>query len=398
MKAYHIFLLGLSLCMTLGCEDVERPGAGGQFIRVYGTEGADVAHALVETSDGGFAIAGKQEVAGKQDEMLLIRTDADGTVLWTKTFGGTGNDSAEDLLLLSDGGFLLVGTTRSSTDDDAWVLRTDAEGDSIWAVSMDDGGRDDQAFAAHLLDDGSFAISGSSESADSLSSSQLTLAHVLSDGTVSWQRSYGGDAYAQGFGLDIAPNGDWVVCGSKYDDANDYEMYVLRVTTDGDSLWEYTWGTTKQDNGRAIFALDDGTIAVAGHTGIGTENSDIMVRLLASDGNEVVGDTWSIGGGDAEELYCKHFFQRADGSFVIAATTQSKGEGASDFYLLAAATDKSLKIDQAFGGSNDDVATAVIETSDGRYAMAGYSKSFQFGDDYDIVLLKTTQHGDLVVE
>ncbi len=106
------------------------------WTRRYGTAAADLGHAVDLASDGGFAVAGvtKSFGAGGYDAWL-VRTDSLGDTLWTRTFGGDGEERAFSVMATGDGGFALGGWTGSSGAGgaDAWLIKTDSTGRSAIA-------------------------------------------------------------------------------------------------------------------------------------------------------------------------------------------------------------------------------------------------------------------------
>jgi hypothetical protein len=131
----------------------------------FGEEGNDYINGLLQLPDGGFLLIGESnsnEVGGTKSEPSrggtdgwVIRTDANGTALWDKTFGGPLNDHLVNAIPYPDGSFILVGRTMTGAggdksdigygNNDAWVIKIDANGNKIWdkiyGTSGDDGFR-----------------------------------------------------------------------------------------------------------------------------------------------------------------------------------------------------------------------------------------------------------------
>jgi hypothetical protein len=102
-----------------------------QWNQTYGGTKTDEAYALVQASDGGYALAGLTNSFGAGNyDFWLVKTDASGAMQWSKTYGGTGDDEAYALVQASDGGYALAGLTNSlgAGNYDFWLVKTDAAG------------------------------------------------------------------------------------------------------------------------------------------------------------------------------------------------------------------------------------------------------------------------------
>jgi hypothetical protein len=109
-----------------------------QWNKTYGGTNWDYAYALVQTSDGGYALAGFTMSFGAGNaDFWLVKTDSTGNVLWSKTYGGTSEDWAEALVRTSDGGYALAGWTVSFGVGawDFWLVKTAVESGLAWVDS-----------------------------------------------------------------------------------------------------------------------------------------------------------------------------------------------------------------------------------------------------------------------
>ena len=110
---------------------VKTDGSGNmQWNKTYGITGINYANSLVETSDGGYVLAGyTYSTAGKGD-CLVIGTDSFGNMLWNRTLGGAESDSGQSLVAAADGGLVIAGSTNSfdAGSGDFWLIKTDEFG------------------------------------------------------------------------------------------------------------------------------------------------------------------------------------------------------------------------------------------------------------------------------
>jgi hypothetical protein len=107
-------------------------------IKTYGGTLREQATVLIKTKDGGYAILGYTATLSGDEDMLLIKTDANGNLQWNKTYGGPGDERGAALLQNADGGYMLVGSTTSygAGGSDIWLLKTDSEGNIIQPVLL----------------------------------------------------------------------------------------------------------------------------------------------------------------------------------------------------------------------------------------------------------------------
>ncbi len=127
-------------------------------IKTYGGSKNDAVHAVVNTNDGGYAVAGYSQsidldITDKSSENFdfwLLKFSSEDILEWSRTFGGTEDDRANDIIATSDGGFAVLGYANSADGDastnagaqDFWLIKLDASGNLIWQKSFGYAGND----------------------------------------------------------------------------------------------------------------------------------------------------------------------------------------------------------------------------------------------------------------
>jgi hypothetical protein len=242
--------------------------------KTYGGTGNDYGAMVVQANDAGCAIAGRTAVLGSTaNDAWLIKTDSTGTMLWNKTYGGTANDQANAIVLTSDGGYALFGPTSSFAvgGQDAWLFKTDANGNMIWNKTYGGTGNE---FCLYLLQtsDGGYAFCGSENSFGS-GGTDVWLVKTDATGNMLWQKTWGGpnneDAYSMiqtsdggyalvggtrsfGYGTAVPVSSDWyfiktdIEGGLAQIDSSSNSITLYRGATD--AYWNYVrvriWKTT----------------------------------------------------------------------------------------------------------------------------------------------------------
>ena len=138
----------------------------GEWSRTFGGPEWDVAYSVQQTSDGGFIIAGETDSYGAGGyDVYLVKTDANGNKLWSKTFGGSYTEEAFSVQQTSDGGFIVAGYTNSygAGRRDVYLVKADANGNKLWSKTFG-GFEDDYAYSVQQTSDGGFIIAGETES------------------------------------------------------------------------------------------------------------------------------------------------------------------------------------------------------------------------------------------
>ncbi|RLI39191.1 hypothetical protein DRO69_14560, partial [Candidatus Bathyarchaeota archaeon] len=192
-----------------------------QWNKTYGGTGVDAARCVVQTSDGGYILAGETNSFGAGDsDFWLIKTDSMGNMEWNKTYGGTLAESAFSVVETSDGGYALAGRTRSFGEGrlDFWLIKVDSSGDHQWNKTYGGTGND----PAH----------------------SMVEVNVLETGD-------GGYALA-GFTLSFGAGGQ--------------DGWLIKTDSMGNMEWNKTYGGTKNDVLNSVAKTGDGGYALAGFT------------------------------------------------------------------------------------------------------------------------------------
>lgn len=251
------------------------------------TYGHGVIYDLVECLDGGFALFGDTERIGVigNDDFYLARTDSDGNILWNYTYGGIEADLAgrNSLVLCDDSGFAMLGVSYSfGPDTEILLVRTDSSGGLLWNQTFGGPGR--QAGTCLLEYDSGFMILGTT------ASSGPWIIHTDADGKMKSGHEYLSYAAwhrvsASGFAESMirCSNGGYAVAGQGFDGSIKEGGWLLRIDDHGYYQWDQHYPRTGGGTLYAIVESSDGGFVMAGTTEVEgeTSSSDMWILRVA---------------------------------------------------------------------------------------------------------------------
>ncbi len=334
-----VLLLTVSIVLAVPPTTVK---AGIEWDKSYGGEGDDEGWFVSNTTDGGYIIVGYSESFGDGDyDVWLIKTDENGNEEWSEYYGGTDDDEGYCVLQTSDGGYIIVGYTRSygPGGSNVWLIKTDANGDE------------------------------------------------------EWNQTYGGSGWDEGLRVLQTTDGGYIIVGytSSYG-AGDYDVWLIKTDQNGNHEWDQTYGGTEDDEGYCVEQTSDGGYIIAGYTeSYGAGEEDVLFIKFDEDGNLLWNKTY--GGTDDDEGYCVE--QTSDGEYIITGYTGNFDDG-WDVLLIKTDENGNKEWDKTYNEGFVDYGYCVLEASGGGYVIVGITGSFDIatGLDADVLLIKTDEDGN----
>jgi len=360
--------------------------------RTFGGVNRDYGTSVLQTSDGGFAVAGITHSYGAGiDDAWLVRTDAMGNKLWDRTYGGASRDNALSVGRTTDGGFILTGSTSSygAGEYDVWLIRTDATGTRIWDKTL--GGSEwDDGCSVVQASDGGFVVVGSTQSFGA-GDWDAWLIRTDATGTRIWDRTLGGSEEDYGQSVVQTSDGGFLVAGStRSRGAGGEDVWLIRYDAAGGLLWERTFGGANNDDAQTVARTSDGGFVVTGGTSSnGAGGDDVWLIRTDSAGNRM----WDVTFGGAGLDHGSWVEQTNDGGFIVTGSTASYGAGGEDVWLIRTDAAGNRLWDKTFGGTGDDAGSGVAQTEDGGFIVAGRTSSYGAGDA-DLWLIRTDNQGN----
>ncbi len=376
----------------------------GQSI-VATSDGGFVVLGYTQSSDG--------DITNKNNDSFdywLLKFDQNANLLWNKTYGGSSDDRGRDIIQMSDGGFAILGYSASSDGNtstnnglrDFWLAKTDAQGNLLWQKSYGFSGSDEgitliETSDNHLMIAGVLDVTASGGSGNSGRNSNK---HAGGDywalkvdlaGGVVWSRYYGGSFTDTPFGIVQTTSGEFLFVGSS--DSNDvdisgnkgsYDFWLVKANSRGNLAWEKSYGGTEIDEARGIIPSQDGNFLIVGDTrsndiDVSKNNgaADVWLIKISGTGNLL----WNQSYGGTNFDVPRSIIASSDGGYIISGSSRSsdidltENKGQNDAWILKVNNQGQLLWQRSIGGSEIDFAYDHAELKNGSIIAIGETSS-----------------------
>lgn len=390
------------------------------YIKSFGGSNDDEANDIINTSDGGFMVIGSstssdgliQNKMGLESDIILMKFDSDKSIEWVKNYGGSRDDRGQSVVEVSGIGYALLGYSMSNDGDasnnegfhDNWVILIDSKGDIIWEKSYGFSGHD-HAYNIIKTKDGNLFFNGfldvtASRGLGSTKKVGKSIKHGVGEfwchkidlgGNILWRKYFGGTNNDRSYDSVETSDGDFLIVGSS--ESNDidisspkgsYDIWVIKLSSNGDLLWERSYGGSKYETANSIIQSADKKIHILGSTLSNDKNisfqmgsSDFWLLTIDSDGNLLSEQTFGGSNFDKgkkieidskDNLWLTGYSRSIDFDF-------SSNKGKNDAVLIQLSKNRILKEVFEIGAEGEDIANSLIHFNENEIIVAGYSDS-----------------------
>ena len=390
------------------------------YIKSFGGSNDDEANDIINTSDGGFMVIGSstssdgliQNKMGLESDIILMKFDSDKSIEWVKNYGGSKDDRGQSVVEVSGIGYALLGYSMSNDGDassnegfhDNWVILIDSKGDIIWEKSYGFSGHD-HAYNIIKTKDGNLFFNGfldvtASRGLGSTKKVGKSIKHGVGEfwchkidlgGNILWRKYFGGTNNDRSYDSVETSDGDFLIVGSS--ESNDidisspkgsYDIWVIKLSSNGDLLWERSYGGSKYETANSIIQSADKKIHILGSTLSNDKNisfqmgsSDFWLLTIDSDGNLLSEQTFGGSNFDKgkkieidskDNLWLTGYSRSIDFDF-------SSNKGKNDAVLIQLSKNRILKEVFEIGAEGEDIANSLIHFNENEIIVAGYSDS-----------------------
>ncbi len=302
--------------------------------KALGGAAAELGNSIAADASGNYYIAGTSSSGGNGGyDGYLICIDVTGTILWEKYYGGTDWDFLNSVKVLPDQSILLAGESYTYSDggSDAWVLHLNSVGDTLWTKHF--GGTGNDVFKDINVSSTAIYLSGYVDSTDANGKDGYVV-KLDFNGNEIWSNRYNNLGRDYLNGSVFVPSGDIVIYGSTAPfDSTKNDIWVQKIDTNGVSIWLNNSGSSEDDYANKVIPIRNNDMVVIGQkypSGLGRK-SMYLARYDATGFQQVPGSQ-SLGGVNDEEGYSG--VRTIEGGIAFVGYTTSYGVGNKDAMLV----------------------------------------------------------------
>ena len=245
----------------------------------FGGENSDVGLSVQQTSDGGYIITGSTFLEG-ENQLILIKVNEYGDLTWSKNpgFSSVGRSVQQT----NDGGYIITGVSNHMWSD-LILIKTDLNGELVWEKFFG-GNNNDSGQSVQQTSDGGYIITGTYQINDLNYDVYLIKTDI--NGDEEWSKIFGDENNDSGNSVQQTIDGGYIITGTYETDYLNYDVYLIKTDINGDEEWVQTFGGENEDNGHSVQQTSDSGYIITGNTNsFGGGSYDIYLIKTDPQGN-----------------------------------------------------------------------------------------------------------------
>ncbi len=331
-----------------------------QWTKTFGGTGDDEGYGITQTKDNGFVICGSTLSYGKggNADVYVLKLDSAYNIMWSRTIGGAGYDGANAIIQTSDGGYAMCGWTTSfgaGVFDNVYVVKLDSAGHLKWTRTIGGTSVDEGFGLVESLDKG-LVICGWTNSYGA-GGYDVYVVKLDSAGKTKWTRTIGGSKDEVGIRVIRSKDGGYIIAGAtaSFGDVNG-DVYIIKLDTAGIVQWTKVIGGTKADQADCIIQTKDGGYMLSGFTcSFGDTIGEVYILKLDSLANL----EWTRTTGGPKYAEGVDLIQTIEGGYAIAGLTYSYSTNSMVYLVLLDSNGNTCSPDST-GGIDRGATTPLI--------------------------------------
>lgn len=390
----RIWKLLLLECLLSGIFQISYSQQDTALVRVYGGDGIEKGVDLTKTPEGGLLILGNTgEYGSGSSDILLIKTDSNGILEWSKTHGSQALEFATSIQAVDDSSYIISGFTdrNEGTGYDGLLIQVNDSGETMWSKTYGSGEWD---FFNDLAigDEGEYIMAGNSYEEDD---SDIWVAMTDSNGTLFKEKLLVDSGYGEAHSIVRTSDTSFAIAGEVSDSNGGKNMFQMELHENGDSIWWKVYGDTAQEVAYSIHKTTSGDRLITGSS-TSFSNGDLDGWTLRTDSigglkwSTVFGGSEYYGHSTTKDDFGKSVIEGPDNKVIVNGETESYGLGGKGMYMVQKSANGYNEVSPTFGDTEDDHGESVLQLNSNRTAFLGSTKSYGSGqDDVYLVIVDT---------
>jgi hypothetical protein len=355
------------------------------FQKTYGGTSNERGNMVHQTSDGGYMVFGETVSLGNANwSVYLVRTDSLGNLIWTKTYSNVTPMWITHGQQTYDGGYIISGIVHDTEIVSTWdiyLIKTDANGDTLWTRTLQAG----ESYSVIQTTDSGYIIAGSSSN---FMPGDFYLIKISSGGNVIWWKGYGGNSYDFGIAVKETYDEGFIISGNTTSfGAGARDFYLIKTDANGDILWSRTFGGASWENeGYVQQTLDSGYIITGGTLSFGSGVTNVYLIKIDSSGNIMWSDAVETPLIQSEGYTVQ---QTEDSGFIVCAGMHDTLE---KILVIKTSVNGDTLWTRIFGDFQYSLlGSSIKQTMDKGFIMSGSCMNINLSD---ILLIKMDSNGN----
>ena len=237
--------------------------------KTYGHEKDEFGKSITEDANEGYLICGTtNSTQSGYKNVWVIKINAIGQLVWEKTFWGSDNDNAFDIISTPDFGSVVLASKESKADNDKdiWLIKLSKKGKMLWQSLLGERYIDDEAFSFVKTPDNGFMIAGYSNTGAE-NKEDIYIIKTDSRGTKSWAKKFGDIEKDEAIKILKTKDDRYIMAGNTESQGmGESDFYIMKMDISGKQLWEEVYGDIKKEQLTNMLLTNDNGILLVGNT------------------------------------------------------------------------------------------------------------------------------------
>jgi len=329
------------------------------------------------------------------------------SIVFSRIYNGEYMDTINSAAMqTADGGYAFAGTTQLPQElgvmRKAWFVRLNYKGDIVWQKAFADEpneqGLQGQTWASSIsqtIDGGFVALLVHESFVPSGTSNKLILYKLSADGTIIWQKKYDSSDDDSVATVSIEPTGvDGFILA--YSNSSDGDLVLMRLDPSGNIIWQKKYPSLGFQRINKVIDVDGGYVVASVSTYLGVGMKEACLLKVDTQGEAI----WQKSYGGFKDDEVNFIQQTADGGYIFVGSSDSFGEGSdvlkgnTNAWVVRLDTNGDIVWEKIYGSAYDDYAVSIQPSLDGGYFVTG-SKSQTGYSTERVWLFKLNENGNI---